>query len=144
MKRILSLLLAAVMLLSLGSFALAEEPEAVLPEVDEVIEGFVVRELRPFPLVGATVVLFEHERTGAQLMYIANADTNRVFDLTFFTRAIDNTGLPHVFEHATLNGSEKYPSTALFFNLSFLRPLESHSPVLRPRPSRSLLHSPES
>ena len=44
---------------------------------------------------------------------------NRVFDLTFFTRAIDNTGLPHVFEHATLNGSEKYPSSALFFNLMY-------------------------
>ena len=62
---------------------------------------------------------FEHERTGAKLMYIANNDTNRVFDLTFFTRAIDNTGLPHVFEHSTLDGSEKYPSKALFFNLSY-------------------------
>ncbi|MBR4467727.1 MAG: insulinase family protein, partial [Clostridia bacterium] len=44
---------------------------------------------------------------------------NRAFDLTFFTRAIDNTGLPHVFEHSTLDGSEKYPSKALFFNLSY-------------------------
>jgi hypothetical protein len=52
-------------------------------------------------------------------MGIANDDTNRVFDLTFFTDAIDNTGLPHVFEHATLSCSEKYPSAALFFNLSF-------------------------
>ena len=118
MKRLLSLLLAAAMLLSLGCFASAEA-DAELPVVGDVVEGFVVREVRDFPLVGATAVLFEHERTGAQLMYIANADTNRVFDLTFCTRAIDNTGLPHVFEHATLNGSEKYPSTALFFNLSF-------------------------
>ena len=101
----------------------AEEPPAPadvpasLPEMGDVVEGFAVKEIRDLPLVGAVVVLFEHERTGAELMYIANSDTNRVFDLTFFTRAIDNTGLPHVFEHSTLSGSDKYPSKALFFNL---------------------------
>ena len=97
------------------------EPEkrAGLPDVGDVVEGFAVKEIRDFPLYGASLVLFEHERTGAQLMYIANDDTNRVFDLTFFTRAIDNTGLPHVFEHSTTDGSKKYPSKALFFNLSY-------------------------
>ena len=85
----------------------------------DVVSGFAVKEIRDFPLVGAKLVLFEHERTGARLMYIANNDTNRAFDLTFFTRAVDNTGLPHVFEHSTLDGSAKYPSKALFFNLSY-------------------------
>ena len=118
MKKIVSVLLALMMLLSAASFAAAEE-DAALPAIGETVEGFTVKEVRDFPLVGGTAVLFEHDRTGAELMYIANDDTNRVFDLTFFTRAIDNTGLPHVFEHATLNGSEKYPSTALFFNLSY-------------------------
>ncbi|MBR7188984.1 MAG: insulinase family protein [Clostridia bacterium] len=42
-----------------------------------------------------------------------------MFDLTFNTQAIDNTGLPHVFEHATLAGSDRYPSKALWFNLSY-------------------------
>ncbi len=117
MKKTLSILLILALLMSgLGA---ALPAESGLPAPGETVEGFVVRELREFPLVGGTAILFEHERTGAQLMYIANSDTNRVFDLTFFTRAIDNTGLPHVFEHATLNGSDKYPSTALFFNLSF-------------------------
>ena len=98
-----------------------EEPEkqAGLPAVGDMVEGFVVTEIRDFPLYGASLIYFEHERTGAHLMYIANDDTNRVFDLTFFTRAIDNTGLPHVFEHATLDGSKKYPSKSLFFNLSY-------------------------
>ena len=117
MKKILSILLILSLLLTgLGAAMPAED---AFPAPGDEVEGFVVREVRDFPLVGGTAVLFEHERTGAQLMYIANNDTNRVFDLTFFTRAIDNTGLPHVFEHATLNGSEKYPSSALFFNLSF-------------------------
>lgn len=96
------------------------KPEPVgLPAVGDEVNGFVVKEIRDFPLVGGTAVLFEHEKTGAGLVYIANSDTNRMFDLTFFTRAIDNTGLPHVFEHSTLDGSEKYPSKALFFNLSY-------------------------
>ena len=97
-----------------------EEKAAVAPPaVGETVEGFTLRDIREFPLVGAQVYFFEHERTGARLTYIANSDTNRVFDLTFFTRAIDNTGLPHVFEHSTLDGSAKYPSKSLFFNLSY-------------------------
>ena len=159
MKKLLSLLLAAVMILSLagcgsqGETTTApaatetttkaapettapvttepettepeteaqppEEPDDGLPRVGQTVEGFTVKEVREFPLVGATLVLFEHDRTGAELMYIANSDTNRVFDLTFFTRAVDNSGLPHVFEHSTLDGSAKYPSKALFFNLSY-------------------------
>ena len=103
----------------------AEEPAApkkegvAPPAVGETVEGFILRTERDLPLVGAKVYVFEHERTGAQLMYIANSDTNRVFDLTFLTRAVDNTGLPHVFEHSTLDGSAKYPSKSLFFNLSY-------------------------
>ena len=92
---------------------------AALPQVGDVVSGFEVKEIREFPLIGASLVLFEHQKTGALAMYIANSDTNRVFELVFKTRPIDNTGLPHVFEHATLSGSEKYPSAALWFNLSY-------------------------
>ena len=118
----LSLLLALMMLMgSVGAVAEpAEELAAVgLPRVGDVVYGFEAKEIRDFALVGAQAVLFEHQKTGARLMYIANEDTNRVFDLTFLTRPTDNTGLPHVFEHSTLDGSEKYPSKALFFNLSY-------------------------
>ena len=118
MKKALSILLVLA-LLATGLAAGVMPDQSGLPQEGDTVEGFVVQEVRDLPLVGGTAVYFEHERTGAHLMYIANSDTNRAFDLTFFTRAIDNTGLPHVFEHATLNGSEKYPSTALFFNLSY-------------------------
>lgn len=98
----------------------APAPEAApLPEVGDVISGFEVKEIRPFPLAGANLVLFEHQNTGALVMYIANSDTNRYFNMSFRTRPIDNTGLPHVFEHACTYGSEKYPSEGLWFNLSF-------------------------
>ena len=118
MKKFLAVLLVLAMVCGVMPCTFAEET-AALPAVGDTVEGFTVQEIRDFPLLGAEAILFEHDRTGAHLMYIANNDTNRVFDLTFFTRAIDNTGLPHVFEHATLNGSDKYPSTALFFNLMY-------------------------
>ena len=117
MKKLISLLLALAMLMALTP-AMAEEAEAALPQVGDVVYGFEAVQVREAPMVGARITLFEHQKTGAQVMYIANEDTFRVFDLSFFTRAIDNTGLPHVFEHSTLDGSEKYPSKALFFNVS--------------------------
>ena len=121
MKKLLSLLLAFVMLMSAAS-ALAEALPAeipALPQVGDVVNGFEALEIRDFPMVGAIVVLFEHQKTGAKLTYVANDDNNRAFQLSFLTRPIDNTGLPHVFEHSTLSGSEKYPSANLFMNLSY-------------------------
>ena len=115
-------LLMALCLLSGSLAVLAEEPKKAsvpLPEIGEVVHGFELKEVRDFPLIDAQVALFEHQRTGAKLTYIANEDTNRAFQLTFLTRPIDNTGLPHVFEHATLSGSEKYPSASLFMNLAY-------------------------
>ena len=124
MKKILSLFLVLTLMLStlsaLAEPAPADTAEAAgLPAVGDVVEGFEVRGLRPFDAIGGSLVYFEHQKTGAKLLYIANEDTNRAFQLSFPTRPIDNTGLPHVFEHSTLSGSEKYPSTALFFNLLY-------------------------
>ena len=120
MKRTIALLITLALTLSLLPTALAEAESApALPQVGEVVHGFEVVELRDYPLMDATIVRFTHKQTGAELFYIANDDTNRAFDLTFFTEAIDNTGLPHVFEHATLQGSEKYPGEQMFFNLCY-------------------------
>ena len=117
MKNFIAALLVCVLLLSV--LPVPARAEAALPEVGESVCGFRVIDRRDFSLIGAELVLFEHEKTGAGLLYIANNDINRAFDLTFFTRATDNTGLPHIFEHAAMNGSDKYPSDDLFFNLIY-------------------------
>ena len=118
MKRILALLL--ILLISCMA-AVAEDavPDEGLPQVGEVVYGFEVKEVVSFPLLNSEVVYFLHQKTGAELLYLANEDTNRVFELTFKTPAESDKGVPHVFEHATLGGSEKYPSKDLFFNLSY-------------------------
>lgn len=121
MKKFLSFLLALALALScVSGFAEALTAEAsVLPQVGDVVNGFEVKEIRDFPLIGADLVLFEHQRTGGKLLWIANEDTNRAFLMSFPTRPSDNTGLPHVFEHATIFGSEKYPSTTLIFSIAY-------------------------
>ena len=119
MKRLFALILSLALLLAAWPAAQAEGPAQALPQPGEVVHGFEVIELRDYPMMDATIVRFEHRQTGAQLFYIANDDINRAFDLTFFTEAVDNTGLPHVFEHVTTAGSKKYPSSALWFNLEY-------------------------
>ena len=120
-RRLMALALALCLLASVVSMALAEEPggAAALPGVGDVVNGFEVIETREDPLLDAVIVRFEHQKTGAELYYIANDDTNRAFNLAFRTEAIDNTGLPHVFEHATIQGSKKYPGEQMFFNLGY-------------------------
>lgn len=123
MKRFLSLILALTMIFgaagSLAEQAAAPETGNRIPEAGEIICGFEVKEIRDFPLAGGKLVHFEHQKTGAPVLWIANESTNRAFEITFRTKPHDDMGLPHVFEHATLFGSEKYPSSNLFFNISF-------------------------
>lgn len=131
MKKILSTLLAlALLALCCAGYAEAVEAAPIapvapaapaapdMPEVGGVVHGFELTEVRDYSLIGGTIYRFVHQRTWAELFYIANSDTNRSFMIGFHTQPIDQTGLPHVFEHATLDGSDKYPSKALWFNLA--------------------------
>ncbi len=118
----LALLLALALLVScLPSAALAEaapaEPDGFA--VGDQVNGFTVRELGTFDMVGADTVLLEHDKTGALVMLLLNEDTNRTFDISFVTPTENDRGIPHVFEHSTLDGSKKYPSKSLFFNLTY-------------------------
>ena len=117
MKRLLSLLL--ILCLTLTAAATAESAGTQLPRVGDVVHGFELTETRDYPLVDAVILRFVHQKTGAELYYVANDDTNRAFDLAFRTEAIDNTGLPHVFEHATIQGSKAFPGEQMFFNASY-------------------------
>ncbi|MBQ6374760.1 MAG: insulinase family protein [Clostridia bacterium] len=119
MRIVIALMLVFAMMVPVIATAETADVGSPLPSIGDEVCGFKAIDLRGFPLIDATVVRFEHLRTGAELVYIANSDNNRAFDLTFNTQTIDNTGLPHVFEHATLDGSEKYPSRSLFFNLKY-------------------------
>ncbi len=112
MRKTAALFLAIVLILT------AAMPVSVLGE--EASESkFTLTEESTFDLVNGRTYLYEHVKTGAQVMFIINDDLNRVFQMAFRTPAETDMGVSHVFEHATLGGSEKYPSKDLFFNLSY-------------------------
>ncbi|HCJ91591.1 MAG TPA: peptidase M16, partial [Acidaminococcaceae bacterium] len=49
-----------------------------------------------------------HKVSGARLLFLANDDDNKVFDIGFRTPPSDDTGVAHILEHSTLCGSRKY------------------------------------
>ncbi len=111
MKRFLSLFLSLVLALGLLGAAPAEEASSA--------NGFTLTDERRFELVGADIELYQHDKTGALVMFILNDDTNRAFEITFRTPCETSKGIAHVLEHSVLDGSAKYPSKSLFFNLSY-------------------------
>jgi presequence protease len=65
----------------------------------------------------ATVTLYEHIKTKAQLLVIDNDDVNKVFGVTFRTPYPKSQGIAHILEHSVLCGSEKFPVKEPFVEL---------------------------
>ncbi len=115
-----SLHLFAIFLLLALLIACPAPAESNAPlQIGDVVGGFEVIETGALPLIGASTVTLEHQKTGAMAVILKNDDPNRLFNLSFVTPAESDMGVSHIFEHATLDGSAKYPSKSLFFNLSF-------------------------
>lgn len=79
-------------------------------------ETFTLVEKGRIEMYDADTEVYEHTKTGARVMFILNEDTNRAFDIAFKTPIENDCGIAHVFEHACLSGSRKYPSRSLWFN----------------------------
>ena len=85
-----------------------------LPKVDDELYGFKVNAIYDYDERNAKVVLFEHKKTGSKVFLISNDDVDKTAAFGFNTLTFDDKGVPHVFEHACLGGSEKYPNSNLF------------------------------
>ncbi|KAI9491991.1 peptidase M16C associated-domain-containing protein [Zychaea mexicana] len=81
------------------------------------LQGYRVQQVRQVPELELTAVALEHEATGAQHLHIDRDDSNNVFAVGFHTPVSDSTGVPHILEHTTLCGSEKYPVRDPFFKM---------------------------
>jgi len=81
--------------------------------------GFTVTETGTVDIIGAETVLYTHDKTGARVMHIANEDAERALRVAFETPALNNKGIPHVFEHICASGSRKYPSPNLFLSAMY-------------------------
>lgn len=80
--------------------------------------GFSVLETGVEKIVDAPTITYVHDKTGALVHCIMTEDVEGTFTISFKTPAINDKGLPHVLEHISVSGSEKYPSPNLFFPLA--------------------------
>ncbi|XP_076297441.1 presequence protease, mitochondrial [Lasioglossum baleicum] len=83
----------------------------------QVINGFIVDEIANVDEIQLTAVRLTHLGSGAQYMHLARDDSNNVFSVGFRTTPKESTGLPHILEHITLCGSERYPCRDPFFRM---------------------------
>ena len=70
--------------------------------------GFTLMRIKDVPELQLTAYHLQHDKTGAEYLHVARDDTNNVFSIGFKTNPPDDTGVPHILEHTTLCGSEKY------------------------------------
>lgn len=81
------------------------------------MSGFILKYSGMIEELRARGAYYIHEKTGAELFYIAADDDNKVFSVGFSTVPSDDTGVAHITEHCVLCGSEKYPLKELFMTL---------------------------
>ncbi len=79
--------------------------------------GFELIRERRIEELGSDAKLYRHVKTGAQLLSMANTDTNKVFGISFKTPPKDSTGIAHILEHSVLCGSRKYAAKDPFVQL---------------------------
>lgn len=84
----------------------------------EIKHGFILLREEFIEEINAPVRIMEHRKSGARLMHIENDDSNKTFSISFRTPPNDDTGLPHILEHAVLCGSRKYPVKEPFVELA--------------------------
>ncbi|KAI0205053.1 Metalloenzyme, LuxS/M16 peptidase-like protein [Astrocystis sublimbata] len=87
------------------------------PSPGEKIHGFTLLRTKHVPELELTALHLKHDKTGADYLHIARDDSNNVFSIGFKTNPPDDTGVPHILEHTTLCGSEKYPIRDPFFKM---------------------------
>ncbi len=86
-------------------------------KINDVIHGFRVVNIRTLEDHQCLFYEMEHEKTGAQLAWLADNDDNKTFSICFKTIPEDDTGVFHICEHSVLNGSQKYPVREPFVDL---------------------------
>ncbi|KAF2429909.1 hypothetical protein EJ08DRAFT_650122 [Tothia fuscella] len=87
------------------------------PKPGDQVHGFTLKRAHHVLELELTALHLQHDKTGADYLHIARDDSNNVFSIGFKTNPPDATGVPHILEHTTLCGSEKYPVRDPFFKM---------------------------
>ncbi len=103
---------AAVMITTLAVAFEAQAGPAAL-KVGKTYSGFKLISERQIPEIHALGRVFEHS-CGLKLLKFETDDNNKSFAATFLTPPEGDFGIPHILEHAVLNGSKKFPVKSPF------------------------------
>ena len=79
--------------------------------------GFQVISRKDLPEYRSTGIRLVHLATGAEVYHLHNEDKENLFSFNFRTPPQDNTGVPHIIEHAVLSGSRRFPLKDPFVSL---------------------------
>lgn len=85
--------------------------------VDLNVAAYEVLEQRRIEDIASDGYILRHKKSGARVCVISNDDDNKVFSIGFRTPPEDETGVPHIIEHTTLCGSDKFPVKDPFVEL---------------------------
>ncbi|KAL6926882.1 hypothetical protein ACO0SA_003963 [Hanseniaspora valbyensis] len=85
--------------------------------IGKTFHNYEIENVQSFPELNLVGVLLEHQSTGSKHLHIDSTNNNNVFSLAFKTNPPDATGVPHILEHTTLCGSDKYPVKDPFFKM---------------------------
>lgn len=111
--------------------------------INEVINGFEIKNITELSDVKGTLYEMQHVKTGAKLAWLDRADENKTFAIAFKTIPENDTGVFHILEHSVLNGSKKYPVREPFVELlkgsmqTFLNAMTFPDKTLYPVSSRN-------
>lgn len=83
----------------------------------DVVNNFRLLREEHVAEISSITRLWQHERTGTQLLSVLNDDENKTFGVVLRTPPNDSTGVPHILEHSVLCGSAKYPVKEPFVEL---------------------------
>ena len=86
-------------------------------EVNSVIHGFRINNIRHLEEINADMYEMVHEKTKAKTIWLKRDDENKTFSIGFKTTPVDDTGVFHILEHSVLNGSKRYPVREPFVDL---------------------------
>ncbi len=79
--------------------------------------GFTVERAEPLPEISGCAYVMRHDATGARVMWLACADSNKAFAISFKTPPANDTGVFHILEHSVLCGSDRFPVKEPFVHL---------------------------
>ncbi len=95
----------------------SERPQETALQPGAELLGFGVRNVTELANLRSVACELEHLGTGARLLHVTNDEAENLFSITFRTPPPDDTGVPHILEHALLDGSKKFPVRRPFFEL---------------------------